>query len=61
MIGATDDTGFRAGEDEVRLHDSHATIPKLMELDHPSLSVNHNGLEMLVTDFFTSTTTYMTA
>ena len=50
VIGATDDIGFRAGKDEVRLHDFHATILKLMELDHPSLSVNHNGLEMRLTD-----------
>lgn len=50
VIGATDEIGFRAGEDKVRLHDFHATILKLMELDHPSLSVNHNGLEMRLTD-----------
>ena len=50
VIGATDDIGFRAVEDKVRLHDFHATILKLMELDHPSLCVNHNGPEMRLTD-----------
>ena len=30
VIGATDDIGFRSGEDKVRLHDFHATILKLM-------------------------------
>lgn len=44
------DTTSRSGEDKVRLHDFHATILKLMELDHPSLSVNHNVLEMRLTD-----------
>tara|TARA_B100001057_G_scaffold483088_2_gene559365 strand:- start:215 stop:448 length:234 start_codon:yes stop_codon:yes gene_type:complete len=50
VVEATNDIGFRTGEDKVRLHDFHATILKLMELDHPSLSVNHNGLEMRLTD-----------
>ena len=50
VVEATNDIGFRTGEDKVRLHDFHATILKLMELDHPSLSVNHNGLEMHLTD-----------
>jgi uncharacterized protein (DUF1501 family) len=50
VIGATDEFGFRAVEDKVHLHDFHATILKLMGLDHQTLSVNHNGLDMRLTD-----------
>ncbi len=50
VIGATDEFGFRAVEDKVHLHDFHATILKLMGLDHQRLSVSHNGLDMRLTD-----------
>tara|TARA_Y100001934_G_scaffold183167_1_gene216495 strand:- start:161 stop:1522 length:1362 start_codon:yes stop_codon:yes gene_type:complete len=50
VIGATDEIGFRAAEDKVHVHDFHATVLKLMGLDHEALSVNQNGLEMRLTD-----------
>jgi len=50
VIGETDEFGFRAVEDKVHLHDFHATILKLMGLDHQKLSVSHNGLDMRLTD-----------
>jgi uncharacterized protein (DUF1501 family) len=50
VIGATDEIGFRAVEDKVHVHDFHATILKLMGLDHEELSVNQNGLDMRLTD-----------
>ncbi len=50
VIGSTDEIGFRAAEDKVHVHDFHATILKLMGLDHEELSVNQNGLEMRLTD-----------
>jgi uncharacterized protein (DUF1501 family) len=49
-IGATDEIGFRAVEDKVHTHDFHATILKLMGLDHEKLSVNVKGLDMRLTD-----------
>jgi len=50
VIGSTDEIGFRAAEDKVHVHDLHATILKLMGLDHEELSVNQNGLDLRLTD-----------
>ena len=49
-FGATDEIGFRAVEDKVHVHDFHATILKLMGLDHEALSLNVKGLDMRLTD-----------
>ena len=37
-IGATDEFGFRAVEDRVHVNDLHATILKLLGLDHEKLT-----------------------
>jgi uncharacterized protein (DUF1501 family) len=50
IIGSTDEIGFRAARDKVHVHDFHATILKLMGLDHEELSVNQNGLDLRLTD-----------
>ena len=50
VIGSTDEIGFRAAGDKVHVHDFHATILKLMGLDHEALSVNQNGLDLRLTD-----------
>ena len=50
VIGSTDEIGFRAAEDKVHVHDFHATILKLMGLDHEELSVDQNGLDLRLTD-----------
>jgi hypothetical protein len=43
VIGATDEAGLRAVEDKMHVHDLHATILKLMGLDHMRLVYTHNG------------------
>jgi uncharacterized protein (DUF1501 family) len=50
VIGSTDEIGFRATEDKVHVHDFHATILRLMGLDHEALSVTQNGLDLRLTD-----------
>jgi uncharacterized protein (DUF1501 family) len=49
VIGATDEIGFRAVEDKLHVHDFHATILRLMGLDHEELSVRNNGLDIRLT------------
>ena len=43
VIGATDDFGLRAIEDEAHVHDIHATILAAMGLDHERLIFHHQG------------------
>ena len=49
-IGATDEVGFRAVEDRVHVNDLHATILKLMGLDHRKLTFLFEGRQMRLTD-----------
>ncbi len=48
--GATDDFGYQAVENVVTVHDFHATILRLLGLDHESLTFYYNGLERRLTD-----------
>ena len=48
-IGATDELGFEAVEDQVHVSDLHATILHLMGLDHRDLSYFYGGLERRLT------------
>jgi hypothetical protein len=50
IIGATDDFGFRAVEDRVHVNDLHATILKLLGLDHRELTYLFQGREQRLTD-----------
>ncbi len=50
VIGATDEFGFRAAEDRVHINDLHATILKLLGLDHKKLTFLFEGREMRLTD-----------
>jgi hypothetical protein len=43
VIGATDEAGLKAVEDKMHVHDLHATILRLMGLDHMRLVYTHNG------------------
>ena len=50
VIGATDEFGFRAVEDPVHVNDLHATILKLLGLDHRELTYLFQGREQRLTD-----------
>jgi uncharacterized protein (DUF1501 family) len=50
IIGATDEFGFRATEDRVHINDLHATILKLLGLDHKRLTFLFEGRQMRLTD-----------
>jgi len=49
-FGATDELGYKAVENEVTVHDFHATILHLLGLDHERLTFYHNGIERRLTD-----------
>jgi hypothetical protein len=49
--GATDEFGYRAVKDVVRVHDLHATLLHALGLDHTRLAVRHEGREDTLTDF----------
>jgi hypothetical protein len=49
--GATDEFGYRAVKDVVRVHDLHATLLHALGLDHERLTVPHEGREDSLTDF----------
>jgi hypothetical protein len=48
-IGATDEVGFRAVDDELDLFDLHATMLELLGLDHRKLYLKILGLEKRLT------------
>src|ERR1051326_4624958 len=49
-IGATDDFGLRAVDNPVHIHDLHATILKLLGLDHTKLTFLFQGRQQRLTD-----------
>jgi hypothetical protein len=49
-IGATDDFGFRAAENRVHINDLHATILKLLGIDHEELTYPFEGRQQRLTD-----------
>ncbi len=50
VIGATDEFGFRAVEDRVHINDLHATVLKLLGLDHQKLTFLFQGRDQRLTD-----------
>ena len=42
-IGATDELGLHAVEDKLHVHDLHATILRIMGVDHTKLVYTHKG------------------
>jgi uncharacterized protein (DUF1501 family) len=50
VIGATDEFGFRAVEDRVHVNDLHATVLKLLGLDHKRLTYLFQGRDQRLTD-----------
>ncbi len=49
VYGATDEFGFRAVEDRVKVRDLHATILHLLGLDHTQLTFYFQGLQQRLT------------
>jgi hypothetical protein len=50
VIGATDELGYAAVENQVHVHDLHATVLHLLGLDHTLLTYFHGGREQRLTD-----------
>jgi uncharacterized protein (DUF1501 family) len=50
VIGATDEFGLRAVEDRIHVNDLHATILKLLGLDHKKLTFLFQGRNQRITD-----------
>ncbi len=50
VIGATDEFGLRAAQDPVHINDLHATILKLLGLDHTRLTFLYQGRQQRLTD-----------
>ena len=48
--GKSDDYGIRVAENEVHVHDFHATILHLLGLDHEKLTFRHAGRDFRLTD-----------
>ena len=48
--GRSDDLGVKVAENEVHVHDLHATILHLMGLDHERLTYRHAGRDFRLTD-----------
>jgi hypothetical protein len=49
-FGATDEFGHRAVQDKVHMHDLHATILRLLGLDHEKLTYRYAGRDFRLTD-----------
>ncbi|RZO55877.1 MAG: DUF1501 domain-containing protein [Phycisphaeraceae bacterium] len=50
VYGATDHFGYHAIENPLEIHDLHATMMHLLGVQHESLTINHGGREMRLTD-----------
>jgi uncharacterized protein DUF1501 len=50
VFGATDETGYRAAENRVSVHDLHATLLHQLGLDHDRLSFPYHGSDETLTD-----------
>jgi hypothetical protein len=48
--GATDEVGYFASENPVKVYDFHATVLHLLGLDHERLTYYHNGIQRRLTD-----------
>jgi hypothetical protein len=50
--GETDEFGFKAAVNKVHVHDLHATILRLLGLDHQRLTYRHAGRDYRLTDVY---------
>ena len=49
-FGRTNETGAKAEESKVHLHDLHATLLHLLGLDHEQLTYRYSGRDFRLTD-----------
>jgi hypothetical protein len=49
-IGRTDDLGYNVVEDAVDVHDLHATMLRLLGIDHEKLTYKFQGRDFRLTD-----------
>ncbi len=49
-VGATDELGYQAADRVVDVHDFHATILRILGLEHTRLTYRHNGVDRRLTD-----------
>ena len=49
-FGQTDELGYRSVEDEMSVHDLHATVLHLMGIDHTKLVYRYQGRPFRLTD-----------
>ncbi|MGC4038889.1 MAG: DUF1501 domain-containing protein [Chitinophagaceae bacterium] len=50
IYGRTDDYGYRIIENEVNIHDMHATMLYLLGIDHERLTFRYSGRDFRLTD-----------
>jgi hypothetical protein len=50
VYGATDEIGFASVENKVHVHDLHATILRLLGIDHERLTYRYSGRDFRLTD-----------
>jgi len=50
IYGRTDDYGYRIVENEVSIHDLHATMLYLLGVDHETLTFRYSGRDFRLTD-----------
>ena len=50
VYGATDELGYSAIENVVDVHDLHATMLRLLGIEHTKLSIKFQGLDVRLTN-----------
>ena len=50
VYGETDDFGYNIVQDPVHVHDLHATLLKLLGVDHKKMIYRHEGRDYRLTD-----------
>ncbi len=52
VFGATDEYGYKVIEGKVTIHDLHATMLRLLGIDHKRLTYRYSGRDMRLTDVY---------
>jgi Protein of unknown function (DUF1501) len=61
MYGSTDEFGFKAVDKQVSIHDLHATMLRLLGLDHEKLTYRYAGRDFRLTDVYGNVVTDLIA